>query len=69
MGAAGALEQSAMSGSTGSLPLIPTDRERPDPDIGIRPLLALAVKQCATDAEAQEVVEYFYDAFDEAAGK
>ncbi len=35
----------------------------------LRPLLALAVKQCATDAEAQEVVEYFYDAFDEAAGK
>ena len=43
--------------------------ELPHADIGIRPLLALAVKQCATDAEAQEVVEYFYDAFDEAAGK
>lgn len=43
--------------------------ELPHADIGIRPLLALAVKRCATDAEAQEVVEKFYNAFDESASK
>ena len=38
-------------------------------DIGIRPLLALAVKQCATDQEATEIVKLFYGTFNEAASK
>jgi len=43
--------------------------ELPHEDIGIRPLLALAVKQCATDAEAEEVVRLFYETIEESASK
>lgn len=41
----------------------------PHADIGIRPLLALAVKQCVSDQEAEEIVMLFYDTFDESASK
>jgi len=43
--------------------------ELPHMDIGIRPLLALAVQPCATDAEAEDVVRLFYETFEESANK
>jgi len=43
--------------------------ELPHVDIGIRPLLAWAVKQCATEAEAERIVRLFYKAFNESASK
>ncbi len=43
--------------------------ELPHADIGIRPLLALAVKQCATDSEAEQIVRFFYDTFQESSSK
>lgn len=43
--------------------------ELPYLDIGVRPLLALAVKQCATEAEAEEIVHRFFVAFNETARK
>ena len=41
----------------------------PHADIGIRPLLALVVKKCATDEEAERVVQLFYDDFNDSASK
>lgn len=38
-------------------------------DIQIRPLLALAVRECRDTAHAQEVIQLFYDTFNEAASK
>ena len=43
--------------------------ELPHADIVIRPLLALAVKQCATEVEAETIVRLFYDTLDESASK
>lgn len=43
--------------------------ELPHVDIGIRPLLALAVKQCPTAAKAEEIVRLFYGTFNESASK
>lgn len=38
-------------------------------DIPIRPLLALAVRKCRDTAHAQEVIQLFYDTFNETASK
>lgn len=38
-------------------------------DIGIRPLLALAAKKCATDEDAERIVKFFYDTFNDSVSK
>lgn len=43
--------------------------ELPHADIGIRPLLSLAVKMYSTKQEAEKIIKLFYDTYNESASK